>query len=115
MAPAPSAAPPLGPSAPPPSAGSDARTPFCGRPPRRVPPDRPLVFVVREEDVDADVEEIVRQALSIGYEDLAGYLEGGVQAWQRAGLPVAQLAEMTAAQLLGQDEAVLLDVRQRHE
>ena len=80
-----------------------------------VPPDRPLVFVVGEGDVDADVEEIVRQALSIGYEDLAGYLEGGVQAWQRAGLPVAQLAEMTAAQLLGQDEAVLLDVRQRHE
>jgi hydroxyacylglutathione hydrolase len=50
--------------------------------------DRPLVFVV---DPDQDRRDLVRQALKIGYERLAGELAGGMAAWRAAGLPTASI------------------------
>ena len=51
-----------------------------------VPQDRPLIFVLGS---DQDRAELVRQALGIGYEQLAGELAGGVEAWRDAGRPLA--------------------------
>ncbi len=71
--------------------------------------DRPLVVVV---DPDQDHDELVRQALKVGYERLAGELAGGMAAWQAAGLPVARIP------LVGLDGVVgrrVLDVRQDGE
>ena len=70
--------------------------------------DRSLVFVA---DADQDRDELVRQCLGIGYENLAGELVGGVDAWVARGLPVATVA------LVGPDEArgTMVDVRQRSE
>jgi hypothetical protein len=45
-------------------------------------PDR-LVVVVR--DADQDPDEIIWQALKVGYERLAGELAGGMPAWTGAG------------------------------
>ena len=44
-----------------------------------VDPDRPLVFVV---DDDQDRDELVRQCLDIGHEHLVGELAGGIDAWR---------------------------------
>jgi hydroxyacylglutathione hydrolase len=39
----------------------------------------------------ADRTEAVRQLVRIGYDDLRGYLDGGIAAWQAAGLAVEQV------------------------
>jgi hydroxyacylglutathione hydrolase len=54
----------------------------------------------------------------VGIEDPRGYLEGGVTAWKQAGLPVAQLPQLTAQELhdrLGNNGLQLLDVRREPE
>ena len=43
-------------------------------------PDQPVVFVL---DDDQDEADLVRQALTIGHDNLAGRLTGGVDAWMR--------------------------------
>lgn len=73
-----------------------------------VPPDRPLVFVL---DDDQDERELVEQCLKIGYEHLAGRLAGGYAAWVAAGLPVAGLDTVDAGEVQG----TVLDVRQDDE
>src|SRR6266540_3308586 len=71
--------------------------------------DRPLVVVV---DPDQDRGELVRQALKVGYERLAGELGGGMAAWEAAGLPVARLP---LSGLAGVEGRRVLDVRQDAE
>lgn len=71
-------------------------------------PGRPLVFVLSP---DQDRAEVVRQALKIGYENLAGELAGGVAAWADARLPLRRIRLILAAQAAG----VVVDVRQDTE
>jgi glyoxylase-like metal-dependent hydrolase (beta-lactamase superfamily II)/rhodanese-related sulfurtransferase len=70
---------------------------------------RPLVVVV---DPDCDRGELVRQALKVGYERLAGELAGGMAAWHAAGLPTAR---MPLSGLDGVQGRQVLDVRQDAE
>ncbi len=72
-------------------------------------PDLPLVFV-RADDQDPD--EIIWQCLKIGYENLAGELDGGMAAWVAAGLPTTSTQLLAAGQLDGRP---LIDVRQHSE
>ena len=51
-----------------------------------VEPDRQLVFVLAD---DQDRAELVRQCLTVGYEQLAGEIDGGIDAWRTAGCPVS--------------------------
>ena len=71
-------------------------------------PDQPVVFVL---DDDQDEADLVRQALTIGHEHLAGRLDGGLAAWVAAGLPVetTELIEPDAV------DRPLLDIRQDNE
>ncbi len=71
--------------------------------------DRPLVIVA---DPDQDRGDLVRQALKVGYERLAGELAGGMAAWEAAGLPVARIP-LTG--LDGVEGRRVLDVRQDAE
>jgi glyoxylase-like metal-dependent hydrolase (beta-lactamase superfamily II)/rhodanese-related sulfurtransferase len=73
-----------------------------------VEPDRSLVFVLGN---DQDRSEVVRQCLSVGYEHLAGELDGGMAAWRAAGLPEAKI------DLVGPNEMAptTIDIRQRNE
>jgi hydroxyacylglutathione hydrolase len=73
-----------------------------------VDPQRPVVFVVGD---DQDRAEIVRQALTVGVEDLAGELDGAMTAWLSAGLPTASLEIVDSEHLRGP----VLDVRQHSE
>ncbi|MEO8229848.1 MAG: rhodanese-like domain-containing protein [Chloroflexota bacterium] len=74
-----------------------------------VPVDRPLIFVLGS---DQNRAELVRQALGIGYEQLAGELAGGIDAWREAGRP---LARTDFARTLGSEQDVVVDVRQAAE
>ncbi|HET6874111.1 MAG TPA: rhodanese-like domain-containing protein, partial [Acidimicrobiales bacterium] len=71
-------------------------------------PDRPLVFVL---GAGQSRREVVRQALKVGYDNLAGELAGGARAWEAAGLPVRRLRLVDIASVSGP----VLDVRQDAE
>jgi glyoxylase-like metal-dependent hydrolase (beta-lactamase superfamily II) len=73
-----------------------------------VSPDQPLVFVI---DSLTDRDELARQCALIGYDSVAGYLDGGVDAWEQAGLPVAHTDLVDARQVSGR----VVDVRQVNE
>ncbi len=54
----------------------------------------------------------------IGIEDVAGYLQGGVEGWREAGLPVAQVQQITAQELasrMASGSIGVLDVRREAE
>ena len=77
-----------------------------------IPFGTPLVLVTGGS---ADREQAVRQLIRIGYDDLRGYLDGALSAWEAAGLPIARMNMMSVAELrerLGSGDApVVLDVR----
>ncbi len=81
-----------------------------------VPFGAPLALVA---DNPADREQAVRQLIRIGYDDLRGYLEGGLAAWEAAGLPVARVELMAVNELRERlaagDAPIVLDVRQDAE
>ncbi len=74
-----------------------------------VPADRPLIFV---RAPDQDAQDLVEQCLKIGYENLAGELEGGIDAWQVAGFPVSTIG---IRQVDEEVQGTPLDVRQADE
>jgi rhodanese-related sulfurtransferase len=54
----------------------------------------------------------------VGIEDLSGYLDGGVEAWKKAGFSLSQLPQLTVLDLqqrLKQNALQLLDVRREPE
>ena len=77
-----------------------------------LPEDVRLLLVA---DSPADREEMVRQLVRIGYDNLDGYLDGGMEAWLESRLPVASLGAMTPAELYEELEAgdgpAVVDVR----
>lgn len=66
-----------------------------------------LVLVM---DPDQDEEEAVRQALNIGYENLAGRID--LEGWRAARRDISKLELISAADI---DDAPILDVRQQVE
>ena len=58
---------------------------------------------------DQDAEEIVWQAVKIGYEGILGDLAGGMDAWIAAGEPIARTELVTPDQV---GDRRLLDIRQ---
>jgi glyoxylase-like metal-dependent hydrolase (beta-lactamase superfamily II)/rhodanese-related sulfurtransferase len=59
-------------------------------------PDRPLVIVAEDE---GQVDEAALRLSRVGLENVAGYLEGGVAAWDRAGLALATVPQITVDEL----------------
>jgi hydroxyacylglutathione hydrolase len=81
-----------------------------------VPFAAPLILVA---DSPGEREEAVRQLIRIGYDDLRGYLEGGMAAWQAEGLPIARVPVISVEELYHEHErgvaSKVLDVRQDAE
>jgi hydroxyacylglutathione hydrolase len=81
-----------------------------------IPFGAPLLLVAADAPAR---ESAVRQLIRIGFDDLPGYLAGGLEAWTGAGLPVATVPTLTAAELHTRLEAgeplTVLDVRQDAE
>ncbi len=79
--------------------------------------DSEILLVAEDHE---KVEESRLRLARVGIERVTGYLEGGIAAWIRAGLPVQQTSQISAEQLqqlLSEDgsELQLLDVRRAAE
>ena len=74
-----------------------------------VPAGRPLIFV---RAPGQDGRDLVEQCLKIGYENLVGELEGGIESWRAAGLPVSTIALRPVHE---EPQGAPLDVRQASE
>ncbi len=74
-----------------------------------LPADRPVVIV---RDRDQDPAEIAWQVTKIGYDNVIGELDGGIDAWVAAGNATAGIALLGAGDLDGRK---VLDIRQRSE
>ena len=59
-------------------------------------PDEPILLVLESEN---DLEEIVRLFIRTGYTKFAGYLVGGMKAWDAAGFPLAEVGQMSVHEL----------------
>lgn len=82
-----------------------------------VPPDRPLVIVSKGRETH---HEIARQLVAIGYDDLAGFLEGGMASWEKeAGYQVASMELVSVSELkermASPNPPLVLDVRHDSE
>ncbi len=73
-------------------------------------PDQPMLLVAEP----ARSEEAVTRLARVGYEEVAGILDGGCDAWRAAGLPVDSVPLVPAAMLRPGDHTVL-DVRRKAE
>jgi hydroxyacylglutathione hydrolase len=81
-----------------------------------LPADTRLVIVAEDEE---QVDEAALRLSRVGLENVAGYLEGGVAAWDRAGMPLATVPQITVDELraLLEENAALqvVDVRRPPE
>jgi glyoxylase-like metal-dependent hydrolase (beta-lactamase superfamily II)/rhodanese-related sulfurtransferase len=77
---------------------------------------RDVVLVTEDEE---QVRHAATRLARVGFEHVAGYLAGGVAAWDRAGLPLARLPQWSVdalrAELASKPGLLLLDVRRPAE
>ena len=78
-----------------------------------LPYDRPLLLVA---DDPAVVDEAVRHLLRVGFDQVRGYLEGGMDAWQMHGYPIHTLRTLSvhdlAARIQSDNQRLqILDIR----
>ncbi len=78
-----------------------------------VSPESRILLVVKDE---RDLREAITQLAVVGFDQVVGYLDGGMDAWLETGLPVQQLQQMSIDELhaLYREQAVL-DVRDQSE
>jgi hydroxyacylglutathione hydrolase len=74
-----------------------------------VEPDLPVILI---RDRDQDPDEITWPAAKIGYDNLAGELAGGIDAWTATGRPTSSIGLLRPDQV---DAGNVLDVRQAAE
>jgi len=76
-------------------------------------PKSRLMLVVKDE---RDLHDAAVQLAVVGFDQVVGYLDGGMSAWQEAGLPVQQLEQMPVERLHSlRHELNILDVRDQDE
>ena len=72
-------------------------------------PDEPVLLVLES---DSEVDEIVKLFIRTGYTKFAGYLVGGMKAWDNAGLPLAEVGQMTVHEIKDAGSRLqIIDVR----
>jgi glyoxylase-like metal-dependent hydrolase (beta-lactamase superfamily II)/rhodanese-related sulfurtransferase len=78
-----------------------------------VPLGAPLYFVTGDEPL----EDVLSESLLVGHENFAGWLQGGISDWNRAGLPTQSTPSLPPARVrrLLNEGALALDVRERGE
>jgi hydroxyacylglutathione hydrolase len=77
-----------------------------------IDPHRPLVVVLGDGQ---DRGELVESCLKVGYDNLAGELDGGIAAWREAGLETATIALVEPGPAAMPDGCRVVDVRQDSE
>ncbi|MFP5406579.1 MAG: rhodanese-like domain-containing protein, partial [Gammaproteobacteria bacterium] len=74
-------------------------------------PERRILLVVESE---RDVPIVAAQLFRLGYDNIAGYLIGGMTRWQNAAMPLRRVEEWTVRELdrrRQEPDVVVLDVR----
>ena len=72
-------------------------------------PDEPLLLVL---DSDSEIDEVVKLFIRSGYTKFAGYLVGGMKAWDNAGFELAEVGQMTVHEIQAAGERLqVVDVR----
>jgi len=72
-------------------------------------PNEPILLVLENDD---DLEEIIRLFIRTGYTKFAGYLVGGMKAWDAAGFPLAEVGQMSVHELNKRASSLqIVDVR----
>jgi hydroxyacylglutathione hydrolase len=69
-------------------------------------------------DTGAQVDESVVRLARVGIENVKGYLDGGMQSWRDAGLPIEAIEQVSVAQLkeqMANDDLQIVDVRRPAE
>lgn len=75
--------------------------------------DEPILLVLERDD---DLERVLRLFLRTGFVKFAGYLVGGMKAWDNAGLPLASTPQLTVHDLKDRREQIdIVDVRSDEE
>ena len=59
-------------------------------------PEKPILLVLENDD---DLEKIVRLFVRTGYTKFAGYLVGGMKAWDAEGFPIERIGQMSVREL----------------
>ncbi len=81
-----------------------------------LPYDRPLLLVMEK---DTEIEPAVRSLIRIGFDNIDGYLQGGVEKWYNAGMPFEKLPLLSVFELKDllekQARLTVLDVRSPEE
>lgn len=76
------------------------------------PYDKPILLVLEDRE---HLDYVTRSLMRLGYDNVKGYLGGGIEAWYRAALPLEELSLLTVqglkAGLDGGEDWTLLDVR----
>ena len=75
---------------------------------------QPIVVVADE----ARIEEAITRLSRVGYDNTLGYLEGGIDAWKKAGKEIDTITSISAEEFAakyGQTDAEVLDVRKPTE
>jgi len=72
-------------------------------------PEEPILLVLED---DNDLERILRLFVRTGYTKLAGYLIGGMKAWDAAGFPLERIGQMSVHELNQRKSSLqIIDVR----
>jgi hydroxyacylglutathione hydrolase len=80
-----------------------------------LPPGRDVLLVAEGR---RQVEEATLQLHRVGFDRIAGFLEGGIFRWGTSGLPIGRFTVITPAEahaLVGSGGAILIDVRSLEE
>lgn len=81
-----------------------------------ISPDKPIILIIDDYNV---LDEAVRQLVRVGYENLAGFIQADITLWQKLGLPIETLENITVADLKAlmkqKEDLLILDVRERNE
>jgi hydroxyacylglutathione hydrolase len=76
-------------------------------------PDMSILLVLES---DSKIDDIVRLFVRTGYTKFAGYLVGGMKAWDEAGLPIEKVGQMGVHEINSQRDGLqVVDVRSARE
>jgi hydroxyacylglutathione hydrolase len=76
--------------------------------------DTPILFIAEKGRED----EVVKRLSRVGYDNTIGFLDGGVEAWKKAGFSLDTLEEIESADfatIFSVDDTTTLDVRKKSE
>ncbi len=81
-----------------------------------LPYDHPTLIVLDDRD---QMDEVTTHLLRVGFDEVRGYLEGGIEAWVNAGYPLSTLTTISVHELAQKqnegERLIVLDVRTEGE